>query len=286
MIQFGNNEIKEIYFGSDKIKEVYHGSDLVWGETPIEGWDGIFADPEVGRVLQANGLIADANKSSIEELATITSLNPSNTWNGSYFYNNKVITQFPELQYCIGLTNLYGTFYGCSNLTTAPVIPDSVTNLYYTFYYCSSLTTAPVIPERITSLDGTFEGCSSLTTAPVIPDGVTGLHSTFSGCSSLTTAPVIPEGVTDLNRTFYYCSSLTTAPVIPDSVVDLSYVFRGCSNIDGVYIINIVTPPSYVKSLSNVQAIYVPDASVSAYKSASGWIEFADKIYPMSNKPQ
>ncbi len=30
MIQFGNDNIKEIYVGSDTIKEVYYGSDLVW----------------------------------------------------------------------------------------------------------------------------------------------------------------------------------------------------------------------------------------------------------------
>ena len=240
MIQFGNDKIKEIYVGSDKIKEVYHGSDLVWGETPIEGWDGIFADPEVGRVLHANGLIADANKSSIEELATITSLNPSNTWNGSYFYNNKVITQFPELQYCIGLTDLSNTFRNCSNLRKAPVTPEGVTSLYYTFYDCSNLTTVTVIPNSVTDLSGTF-----------------------GYCSSLLEAPVIPEGVTNLAETFY-----------------------GCSSIDGIYIINIVTPPTYSSSLSNVQAIYVPDASVDAYKTASGWIKFADKIFPMSNKPQ
>ena len=205
-----------------------------------KGWDGIFADPEVGRVLHANGLIADANKSSIEELATITSLNPSNTWNGSYFYNNKVITQFPELQYCIGLTDLSNTFRNCSNLRKAPVTPEGVNSLYYTFYECSNLTTVTVIPNGVTNLSGTFSGCSSL----------------------------------------------TTAPVIPNSVINLSYTFRGCSSIDGIYIINIVTPVTYSYSLYNIQAIYVPDASVDAYKSASGWIKFADKIFPMSDKPQ
>ena len=203
------------------------------GETPIESWNGIFADRQVGIVLYTNGLIADANKSSIKELATITSLS-------DYFKNNKVIRQFPELKYCTGVTNLYYTFYGCSSLTTAPVIPEGVTNLTNTFF----------------------------------------------GCSSLTTAPVIPEGVTSLYSTFYGCSSLTKAPDIPASVTNLTWTFQGCSRINGIYIINIVIPVSYSNSLSNVQAIYVPDASVSAYKTASGWTRFKDKIFPMSDKPQ
>ena len=278
------------------------------GHTPITSteWDGIFADPEVGRVLYANGLIADANKSSIEELATITSLNPTNYYNGSYFYDNKVITQFPELKYCIGLTRLDYVFYSCTNLSTV-LIPSSVTSLDSTFQSCSSLITAPVIPEGVTNLSNTFYGCSSLTTA-TIPSSVTSLDNTFYSCSSLITAPVIPEGVTDLSSTFVHCTSLTTAtipssvtrlygtfvncsslitaPVIPEGVTDLSFTFMNCSNINGIYIINAVNPPTYDNGLFNAQAIYVPDASVDAYKSASGWSEFADKIYPMSNKPQ
>ena len=184
------------------------------------------------------------------------------------------------------VTNLSGTFGGCSSLTAAPDIPEGVTSLEYTFQGCSSLTTTPDIPEGVTNLSNTFEGCSSLTSAPVIPVGVTNLYSAFEGCSSLTTAPVIPVGVINLSSAFYGCSSLTAAPDIPSSVTDLSWTFGYCSRIDGIYIINAVTPVSYSNSLSNVQAIYVPDASVSAYKTASGWTRFENKIFPMSDKPQ
>ena len=188
------------------------------GETPIESWNGIFADPEVGRVLYTNGLIANATYSTEGELSKITALyynkGPEQI---SYFYDNKVITQFPELKYCTGLTRLDFIFRNCSNLTT---VGD------------------------------------------------------------------IPEGVTNLSNTFAYCSSLTSAPIIPESIAYMAYAFNGCSSIDGIYIINAVTPPFCNNSLSNVQAIYVPDASVDAYKTASGWIEFADKIFPMSDKPQ
>lgn len=223
----------------------------------IDEWDGVFfADPEVGRVLHANGLIRSPIRASKKELAAITSLS-------SRFKNNKVITQFPELQYCTGLTSLSETFYGCSSLTKAPVIPSSVTQLYATFYGCKSLTTAPTIPEGVGNLTDTFSGCSSLITAPTIPEGVNiYMYGTFEGCSSLTTAPAIPSGV-----------------------IDFRYTLNNCSSIDGIYVINAVTPPYYLSSLSNVQAIYVPNASVSAYRSESGWSSFASKIYSMSNKP-
>jgi hypothetical protein len=47
-----------------------------------------------------------------------------------------------------------------------------------------------------------------------------------------------------------------------------------------------VTPPSVgsgiFSSTHTDLAIYVPDASVTAYREASGWINYADRIYPMS----
>ena len=121
-------------------------------------WDGIFADPEVGRVLKANGLIADANKSSIEELSQITTLNTGSKYYNNIFYKNTRITKFPELQYCTGLTNLQYAFNGCSKLTEV-IIPDSVTRLDYTFEGCSSLNKYPVIPASVTDMLYTFKDC-------------------------------------------------------------------------------------------------------------------------------
>lgn len=48
MIQFGNDEIKEIYYGSDKIKEVYYGSEKVWGTQPaVQDGYWVHKDTEV-----------------------------------------------------------------------------------------------------------------------------------------------------------------------------------------------------------------------------------------------
>ena len=203
--------------------------------------DIIFADPEVGRVLKSNGLIADANISSIEELATITSL--SSYFEGtSYFEGNRVITKFPELKYCTGLSELRYTFFGCSNLTEVGTIPDSVTDMNYT-----------------------FNGCESLVNAPIIPNSVTSMRGTFRSCSKLTEAPIIPSSVIDMRSTFVYCYSL-----------------------DGVFVIKRVTPPTYSDTFygTNVVAIYVPDESVSIYKSRTGWSAHSSKIKPMSELPQ
>ena len=98
----------------------------------------------------------------------------------------------------------------------------------------------------------------------MIPYSVTGMTSTFRNCTSLVTAPEIPSGVTEMNNTFYYCSSLKEVTFLH------------------------TTPPRYNNTLtdcSKLETIYVPDKSVNAYKTATGWLEFASKIKPLSEKP-
>jgi hypothetical protein len=56
--------------------------------------------------------------------------------------------------------------------------------------------------------------------------------------------------------------------------------FLGCSSLKSCYCAA-KTPPtlgSNVFSNSGITNIYVPTASVSAYKSASGWSDYASKI--------
>lgn len=66
--------------------------------------------------------------------------------------------------------------------------------------------------------------------------------------------------------------------------------FQGCTAIT-VYIFLSTTPPT----LANINAftginpickIYVPDASVAAYKAATNWVTYSAYIYPLSEKPQ
>ena len=77
-------------------------------------------------------------------------------------------------------------FAGCTSLTEAPIIPNSVINLYSCFENCTSLTEAPIIPDSVISLDTCFRNCTSLTEAPIIPNRVLSLYSCFRNCTSLT----------------------------------------------------------------------------------------------------
>ena len=151
----------------------------------------------------------------------------------------------------------------------------------------SAITKINYIPSGITGLTNAFKDYTSLVNAPEIPSSVTNMNNTFYGCTSLVNAPVIPSSVTNIESTFRDCSSLVNAPEIPNSVTSLSYTFYGCSSLKEVTFLH-TTPPSYKNTLNScpkLETIYVPDSAVSAYKTATGWSQFASNIKPLSEKP-
>lgn len=65
-------------------------------------------------------------------------------------------------------------FDRCTNLSKAPIIPETVTKMYYTFNGCINLAKAPIIPKSVTVLCATFKGCSRLQGELEINASVTG----------------------------------------------------------------------------------------------------------------
>ena len=63
---------------------------------------------------------------------------------------------------------------------------EPVTSLNSTFFLCTSLTTAPVIPQNVIDMNSTFANCKSLVKAPKIPNSITNMSGTFYNCFSLT----------------------------------------------------------------------------------------------------
>ena len=190
---------------------------------------------------------------------------------------------------------------GCKNT----IIPNSVTSIGSgAFYNCSGLTSV-TIPSSVTSIgNDAFSGCSGLTSV-AIPNSVTSIsNSAFSGCSGLTSI-TIPNSVTSIGwYAFYGCSGLTSV-TIPNSVTSIGDdAFDGCSGLTSVTIPNIVTsigssafsgcsgltsivslnsnPPSLQYSSvfynvdKNICVVWVPKGSLSAYKGAAEWKDFAN----------
>ena len=201
-----------------------------------------------------------------------------------------------------GVTELgYRAFRGCSELTRV-TLPNSITTFAdHVFNACAKLQSI-ALPKSLKKIGNyAFNNCSSLEFVHVF-DIADWCNITFSNMTSTPlyyakklycngveiTEANIPEGITAISDyAFYNCVPLTKV-TIPSSVTSIgSYAFQNCSNIKYVYC-NPTTPPtigSYVfmhvadgsYHYTNC-TIYVSENSVTAYKSAKGWVDYADRI--------
>lgn len=161
-------------------------------------------------------------------------------------------------------------------------IGDCVTRIDYgAFSWCATISSV-TIPSSVTYIGGeAFDMCENLTSID-IPDSVTSIgYSTFSGCFSLTSV-TIPNGVTIIGEhAFDHCNSLTSV-TIPSGVTEIgSDSFGNCGSLTSVTI-EAITPPTLGSNVfddTNDCPIYVPSQSVSAYQSASGWSDYAERIF-------
>lgn len=175
-------------------------------------------------------------------------------------------------------------FSNCSGLTNV-TIPNSVTSIgYQTFAFCSGLTSI-TIPNSVTTIDENAFAYSSSLTGITIPTGVTSIsNGIFQYCTSLSSV-TIPTGVTSIGEfAFSDCSGLTSV-TIPDSVTSVGRsAFIRCSGLTSVTCLA-TTPPTIgiiVFDNTNNCPIYVPAQSVENYKSASGWSQYSDRIFPIT----
>ena len=200
-------------------------------------------------------------------------------------------------------------FSGCSSLTSV-TIGKSVTSIgEWAFGFCSSLSafygkyasadkrcliidgvlnsfapaglTSYTIPDSVTSIGEMAFYCSSLRSV-TIPDSVTSIGEyAFFDCRSLTSI-TIPDSVTSIGASaFEYCLYLTSV-TIGNSVTEIgSYAFSDCSSLRWVYC-KPTTPPTGASRMFRYNdsdcKIYVPRASVEAYKSAQYWSNYASYI--------
>ena len=138
------------------------------------------------------------------------------------------------------------------------------------------------IPSDITSIKRyAFDCCISLKNL-IIPNSVTSIGNTaFYYCRGLTSIN-IPNSVTSIGEwAFAYCDGLTSV-TIGNGVTSIGKsAFYHCESLTSVYY-KAITPPSLGNYVFNENGsdrkIYVPTASVSAYKSASYWYYYSDSI--------
>ena len=112
--------------------------------------------------------------------------------------------------------------------------------------------------ETYAAFKALVDGSLTEVTAEML-DGITVINTNaFSSRTSLSSI-TIPNGVTIMGQeAFRYCTSLTSVTVKSATPPTLGFgvFYNGSSNL----------------------VIYVPAESVDAYKSASGWSTYADRI--------
>ena len=205
---------------------------------------------------------------------------------------------------------------------TACSIPSYATAIGdYVFHSCSKLKTITIPDGVLTIGSGSFAGCSAMSTV-TIPETVTAIGpGAFSQCFGLqafygkyasedhrclvvegATVGFAPVGLTDYTippivtniaySTFMHCSQLKTI-TIPSTVTTIGeYAFWGCSSLDSITILSGTPPrlasiqvPTAIFDDTNECPIYVPSGSVEAYKTASGWSRYAERIQEIKNNP-
>lgn len=249
-------------------------------------------------------------------LATIPQGVFDNCLNAYYFdycfYKCEAITSIPSMLFA-KCTNAY-SFNGCfgSAIKLASIPSGLFDNCYKAvvfkdcFNYCKSLT---LIPEGLFdacvdafSFNGTFCNTGIASIPPGLFDScgkANDVSNCFASCDNLTS---IPTGLFDncyklVKLKNCFSNSGITKAFMPtytsEREDEIGSMFYGCKNL--AIMVAMQETPVYIQFYTFYDAgrnvpggmkIYVPDASVEAYKKASNWRQYANRIYPMSELPE
>lgn len=182
-------------------------------------------------------------------------------------------------------TKLYEYTFADTPLLTSIKIPSNITEIGHVCFGGSGIRSIE-IPSGVTVIESSaFLNCSNLTSVN-IPNGLEIINnSLFNGCSSLPRI-TIPNSIVSIGwSAFQNCTALTSV-TIPSSVTEINpYAFYNCTSLTGVTV-EATTPPTlnnYAFDNTNNCPIYVPSASVSTYKSTTGWSTYASRITAIPN---
>lgn len=179
--------------------------------------------------------------------------------------------QFAGLTYEL----LWGAFTCCKNLRIVDFWIDKIQQ--YNFVDCEVLESVNLSRTTFVAND-VFTGCSKLQTLDLPLAKEIGKNS-ITNNESLTSISLGCEDLKVVNQIGNINIKLQTV-VISAGVESIQDSFNG--NAELVYIrCNAITPPALINSfdaITDAVQIYVPEASVDAYKTAEGWSALAEYI--------
>lgn len=203
-------------------------------------------------------------------------------------------------------------FAGCTSLASAPLHSDIKTIGKFAFRGCPGISSVQ-IPDNVTSIgSGAFAECLSLkeftgkyasddkrlliVSNTVVAFAQTGISSydkipasvkaigdfAFINCLNLKSV-TIPSGVLTIGESaFSGCSSLPSI-IIPETVSEIrSSAFDGCSGFTSIDVLPATPPSGGAKMFDNTNncPILIPAKSEKAYRSASDWKVYDNRLQP------
>ena len=217
--------------------------------------------------------------------------------NGSFYqYTNCVIEDLnlPDLTTLGG-----GAFNGTklrkiTSLGSVTSLPNQSSNTGPVFGNCTELThIEQSVLDRFTYISDAFSGCSNLEIEELKLPSLEGtITHGFSKCNKIKKVVDLGKitayfGNTALNYVSYPFGENVELIVIPESVQSIGrYGFVNHKNTLKTIIVKPTTPPQcaayWTNGMPSDTIFYVPDASVTAYREASNWSGYADRILPLS----
>lgn len=250
-----------------------------------------FADPVVAQICADNW--GDGKGITYKQAAKVTDI-------GRVFNRNTEITSFEELQYFTGVTNLVGgsssvggAFWKCSALTSIKFPPSLTSFGQRAFMNCTLLNIAELPIETTVINDVSFYGINTAPQDIILPNLTTLGISAFTEVGGIKrvldlgsiTALAGGGAISSNSSPFRSCPDIELF-IIPSTVTTMGKGAISFLPSLTTLISKASTPPTYTDNslyqLTALEVIYVPDASVSAYQSATGWATYADKIKPLS----
>lgn len=133
---------------------------------------------------------------------------------------------------------------------------------------------------------GMFKNCTSLKEI-TLPNNIASIRSGFLSYTAIKKL-IVPEGYTEISAEMVAYDMALELIDLPSTLVTLGTGINRQGSLYFRLICRATTPPTFDgawwdnSNKGKPIAIYVPDASVSTYKTASGWSKSTGLIHPLS----
>lgn len=262
-VVFCNNDIEKVMYSGYTIDKIYAcGGELVYSSTPptpTENWKA--------KVYSNDSAFGDLY--AYIDCSSTSSITSSDT--ASWIASTSGGQRVP-----IAITDINALWIGECTTSIERNAFKGFTGLQYISNFGANLVSiGNTAFSGDTSLERVTFGCKLETIR----------YGAFSDCTSLSSITFCYSDCSLQfigSSAFKNCASLTSV-TIPRTVTSIgSAAFSSCVNLSRIYMTSSTPPSLGTNAFDNVNQnfdIIVPQGSLNAYKTASGWSEYADIIY-------